>query len=99
MKLKTVKKRFIKSRKNYSICPVKAEELGVEFWKESLSTLKSIFWKNGKFKSTPNYMIDFCSRTNELRGKKLSLSRSTVFKEYVADGEFEKFTGTSSDEF
>ena len=68
MKLKTVKKRFIKSRKNHSICPIKAEEIGLEFWKESLKTLKRIFWHDGKFSSPPSYMIDFCDATNGVDG-------------------------------
>jgi len=68
MKLKTVKKRFIKSRKNHSIYSDKAEKIGLEFWRESLKTLKKIFWHDGKFNATPSYMINFCDSTNGVEG-------------------------------
>jgi hypothetical protein len=55
MKLKTVKKRFIKSRNK-------------EFWKESLKTLKKMFWHAGEFNRTPAYMINFCDATNGVEG-------------------------------
>lgn len=63
MKIKTVKKRFIQSQAKY-----KGQEEGLKFWKESLKTLKSLFFKEGKFNASPAYMIEFCLSTNGNNG-------------------------------
>tara|TARA_Y100000401_G_C8321737_1_gene225712 strand:- start:1781 stop:1996 length:216 start_codon:yes stop_codon:yes gene_type:complete len=68
MKLKTVKKRFINSKKFYSNCPKEAEEIGLKFWKESIKTIKKMFWHAGEFNRTPAFMIEFCDATNGIDG-------------------------------
>ena len=68
MKLKTVKKRFIASKKRYLICPIEGEKTGLAFWKDSLQILKRNFWESGKFNSSPAYMIDFCNRVWGVEG-------------------------------
>lgn len=68
MKLKTVKKRFIASKAKYIVCPKRGQQEGLKFWKDSLPVLKRGFWGNGKFKSTPAYMIDFCGRVWGVEG-------------------------------
>ena len=60
MKLKTVKKRFINSKGT--------EEKGLKFWKESIKTIKKMFWHAGEFHSTPSHMIRFCDATNGVEG-------------------------------
>ena len=61
MKLKTVKKRFIASRAINIQCPIRGQQEGLKFWKDSLRILKRDCWYHGKFNYAPAYMIRYCS--------------------------------------
>jgi hypothetical protein len=59
MKLLKIKQRFIqsiaKTKQDYN----EGVKEGLQFWKESLKSIKSVYWGNGQLHATPSKIIKF----------------------------------------